>query len=194
MQKLIKKRIPNWFILAAGMGGVAIALVISAANKPLPEYLVAAGNLRPGQILELEDFEPLRLDLGSLSEAYVRSDDLPILASVNSVIRAGELLPVQLITTDFDPAFTSLRFIPGLKPSDSVKAGSWVSVWQVVEVEGVFQTQRLVARAEVSSVLAGEGLFATEVPEVEIVLRIEDSSLVLAAISADLDVYVLPVL
>ena len=194
MQKLIKRKIPNWLFLALGMSVVGFALFLSAANKPLPEYLVAAGNLRPGQLLEIDDFETAGLELGPLASLYLKSDELPAYAAVSSVIRAGELVPAALLIEEIDPAFTALRFTPGLKPAESVKPGSWVSIWQVVEVEGVFETQRLVARAQVSAVVIGEGLFAAEIPEVEISVRIEDSALILSALSAEFDVYVLPVL
>jgi hypothetical protein len=74
-----------------------------------------------------------------------------------------------------------------------VVAGTLVSVWQVVEVEGQFQPQQLVATAEVAAVQYGEGLFSEEIPEVELLVGREQAMLVITALAADFDVFVLPV-
>jgi hypothetical protein len=194
MQRLIKRRVPNWLILGFGMGAIAIALFVSAANKPLPEYLVASSNLRPGQLLVKEDFESVALDLGPLADKYLTADAFAPNYGISVVARSGELIALDSLTSQLNPELTSIRFTPGLQPSSSVKVGGWVSIWQVVEVDEVFEAQRLISRAEVSNLIVGEGLFATDSPEIEISLRLEDSVLVLAALSAGLDVYVLPVL
>jgi hypothetical protein len=50
----------------------------------------------------------------------------------------------------------------------------------------------LVARAEVAAVEYGEGLFSEEIPEVELLLGKEQAMLVITALAADFDIYVLP--
>jgi hypothetical protein len=65
-------------------------------------------------------------------------------------------------------------------------------VWQVVENEEGYQPQRIVSVAEVLSLEYGEGLFADEAPNVELLLNLEQSTLLLQAVAADFPVYVLP--
>ena len=61
---------------------------------------------------------------------------------------AGELIPVSRLGRELAENQTAIRLIPSIKPSAAVALGSFVSVWQVVEVEGIFQPEQLVARAE----------------------------------------------
>jgi hypothetical protein len=67
-------------------------------------------------------------------------------------------------------------------------------VWKVVETETGQEVQQLVARAEVLDLVYGEGLFAAEFPEVEIRISWEQSALLLKAVTAESDIYLLPLL
>ncbi len=53
--------------------------------------------------------------------------------------------------------------------------------------------QRLVERAEVLAIEEGEGLFADNVPEIEIRLGIEQSVFVMQAISQESSIFLVPV-
>jgi hypothetical protein len=85
-----------------------------------------------------------------------------------------------------------MRITPKLKPSAQVIPGAKVAIWQVVQQEETLMVERLVARAEVLDLVYGEGLFAAELPEVEIRIIWDQSLLLLEAISAEADLYLLP--
>ncbi|MCF8529643.1 MAG: SAF domain-containing protein [Aquiluna sp.] len=193
MQKLLRRRIPNWLILAIGMFMVIFALSVSALNKPLPEYLIAAEDLVPGEPISADSLMAASFNLGASANLYLRQGEALKDATVLSLIRQGELIPKAGLTRYLTRDFTSLRFVPELKPSKEMKPGSWVSIWQVIETEDAFESQRLISRALVLGVITEDGLFAGNSPEVEISLQLEDSSLLLSALTAGNDVYLLPV-
>ncbi|SCX07923.1 hypothetical protein [Candidatus Aquiluna sp. UB-MaderosW2red] len=191
MAKVLRRRIPNWAWLSAGMCIVAVALALSALNRPLPQYLVAAVDLKPGAAISISDFTLINLDLGSSANSYLGPSELIAEASVTRLIPAGELLPTRSVREFVAPGMTSIRFVPGLKPSTNVRPGTWVSIWQVVETETGFESQRIVERSEVTEVAFGEGLFAADFPEVELILSLAEATLVLGAVAADTDLFVL---
>lgn len=186
------RRIPNWMLLVAGSALLAGALGIAALTKPVPEYLVAASALKPGAPISSTDLQAIPLDLGEAAVAYVLAEDLPPGVGISRVVRQGELLSKADLTFELDEDLTSIRFIPKLKPSVQVKPGSQVSVWKVVETDAGQEVQQLVARAEVLDLVFGEGLFAAEFPEVEIRVSWEQSALLLQAVTAESDIYLLP--
>lgn len=186
------RRIPNWILLAAGSALLAGAFGVAAVTRPVPEYLVALSALKPGTPIQLEDLRSVSLDLGETAENYLLASDLEPGAGVLRVVRPGEILARADLTFELDETLTSIRFIPKLKPSNQVKPGSQVSVWKVIETESGQEVQQLVARAEVLDLVFGEGLFAAEFPEVEIRVSWPESALLLQAVSAESDIYLLP--
>jgi hypothetical protein len=193
MQKLIRRRVPNWLVLAVAMSAIIVLLVIQGANKPLPEYLVAATELVPGDPISDDDIETIALDLKEISGTYLTTSDEPYGLSVLNLVRPGELIPKSILTNNSKPGFTSLQFAPRLKPVTAIRSGATVEIWRVVEIEEEFEPQRLVARALVTRIISEEGLFASENAEVEISLSIADSTLLIGAISSDFDIYLLPI-
>jgi len=67
-----------------------------------------------------------------------------------------------------------------------------VSVWQVTDTEDGFVPQRIVSVSEVLAIEFGDGLFAEDAPDVELLLNLDQSTLVLAAVAAGYPIYVLP--
>ena len=168
----------------------AVAVMVFALNKPLPTYLIAKRDLLPGELISAQDVEQLNLDLGPLAASYIK--ELPDDSAVRSAIPQGELIPLSRLGTQLAQNQTAIRLLPATKPAAAVLAGSLVSVWQVVEVEGEFQPQQLVAIAEVAAIEYGEGFFSEDVPEIELLLGKEQAMLVITALAADYDVFVLP--
>jgi len=186
----IRRRISPWTIGFVAMAIASSVLFILALNKPLPTYLVAKRDLSPGEQISLGDVELVALDLGPLADKYAIgvTDSM----SSRSAIPAGELLPLSRLGSAMPENQTAIRLVPSTKPSALVNGGAYVSVWQVVEGESGFEPQQLVARAEVAAVEYGEGLFSEEIPEVELLLGKEQAMLVITALAADFDIYVLP--
>lgn len=190
MSMRIKKRVNPWTVAIFILSLAAVAVMVFALNKPLPTYLIAKRDLLPGELISAQDVEQLNLDLGPLAASYIT--ELPDDLAVRSAIPQGELIPLSRLGTQLAQNQTAIRLLPATKPAAAVLAGSLVSVWQVVEVEGEFQPQQLVAIAEVAAIEYGEGLFSEDVPEIELLLGKEQAMLVITALAADYDVFVLP--
>lgn len=186
----IRRRISPWTIGFVAMAIASAVLLILALNKPLPTYLVAKRDIAPGEQISLGDVELVALDLGPLADKYAIGVTESM--SSRSAIPAGELLPLSRLGSVMPENQTAIRLVPSTKPSALVNGGAYVSVWQVVEGESGFEPQQLVARAEVAAVEYGEGLFSEEIPEVELLLGKEQAMLVITALAADFDIYVLP--
>lgn len=190
MSMRIRKRVNPWTIAIFILSMAAAAVVVFTLNKPLPTYLIAKRDLVPGELITEQDVEQLNLDLGPLAANYIT--ELPDDLAVRSAVPQGELIPVSRLGTQLAQNQTAVRLLPATKPAAAVMAGSLVAVWQVVEVEGEFQPQQLVAIAEVAAIQYGEGLFSEEVPEIELLLGKEQAMLVITALAANHDVFVLP--
>ncbi|MEZ7826601.1 MAG: SAF domain-containing protein [Aquiluna sp.] len=192
MPKRLRARPANWVLLLIGSSLVLGGLVFASAIKPLPSYLVASSTISTGTLISDADVVVAEIDLGTLSEAYVTADTATDGLSVTAVIGRGELIPLRLIGTGLRPNQTAIRFVPNLKPADSIVAGSVVSVWQVTETDDGFVPQRIVSVSEVLAIEFGDGLFAEDAPDVELLLNLDQSTLVLAAVAARYPIYVLP--
>ncbi|NQV92748.1 MAG: SAF domain-containing protein [Candidatus Aquiluna sp.] len=167
-------------------------LVVASAIKPLPSYLVASSTIPTGTLVSDAEMVTAEIDLGTLSDAYVTASTPIEGLSVTAVIGKGELIPLRLIGKGLRPDQTAIRFVPNLKPAESIVAGSVVSVWQVTETEDGFVPQRIVSVSEVLAIEFGDGLFAEDAPDVELLLNLDQSTLVLAAVAAGYPIYVLP--
>ena len=192
MPKRLRARPANWVLLLISSSLVLGGLVFASAIKPLPSYLVASSTISTGTLISGADTAVAEMDLGTLSEAYVTAGTAIDGLSVTAVIGKGELIPLRLIGRGLRPNQTSIRFVPNLKPADSIVAGSVVSVWQVTETEDGFVPQRIVSVSEVLAIEFGDGLFAEDAPDVELLLNLDQSTLVLAAVAAGYPIYVLP--
>jgi hypothetical protein len=192
MPKRLRARPANWVLLLISSSLVLGGLVVASAMKPLPSYLVASSTISTGTLLSEADAVVVQLDLGVYSEAYVVAGTSIEGLSATAVIGQGELLPLRLIGRGLRPDQTALRFVPDLKPAQSIVPGSVVSVWQVTETEDGFMPQRIVSVSEVLAIEFGDGLFAEDAPDVELLLNLDQSTLVLAAVAAGYPIYVLP--
>lgn len=186
----IRRRISAWLILTLVVVSASGFFLVLSINKPLPSYLVAKRDLAAGEALDSSDFLEVPMDLGPVAEKYLSSVSPRL--QLLSQIPAGELIPVSRLGINFAENQTGVRLIPSTKPASSVKPGSWVSIWQVVEQEDKYLPQLLVERAEVSAVEYGEGLLADQLPEVEVVLSTGQATLLITALAAKYEVFVLP--
>ena len=186
----IRRRMSGWLILTLVVVSASGLFLVLSINKPLPSYLVAKRDLAAGEALDSSDFLEVPMDLGPVAEKYLSSVSQRL--QLLSQIPAGELIPVSRLGIDFAENQTGVRLIPSTKPASSVKPGSWVSIWQVVEQEDKYLPQLLVERAEVSAVEYGEGLLADQLPEVEVVLSTGQATLLITALAAKYEVFVLP--
>ena len=191
MGRRLRARPSNTMLLVIGAGTISLFLAVAGLNKPLPSYLVATGNLPPGAAITELTTQETALDLGILSDKYAtkaQAQDKVLLQPVAS----GELIPVRILGEQLSANQTSIRFTPKLKPAKPISLGARVAIWQAIELDEEYETQLLVQSALVTDLVYGEGLFAEELPEVEVVVSTVEAQLLLAAISAENDVYLLP--
>lgn len=191
MAKRLRARPSNTVILMVGSLLILVLVALAGLNRPLPTYLIAATNLAPGSKLAQAQLRAEPLDLGSAAEQYLLADELEG-AELLLPVAIGELIPKRAIGKALGPNQTSIRIVPRLKPASQIKAGSMVTIWQVVEQEEEFESQLLVASALVTELQYGDGLFAGELPEVELLLTSDQATLVLQAITAESSLYILP--
>lgn len=191
MAKRLRARPSNTVILVAGSFLVLVLVGIAGLNRPLPTYLIASSNLGVGTVLGSELVRVESLDLGSIAESYATEADLDGQALLIP-ISSGELIPRRALGESLTNGKTSIRIVPDLKPASQITLGSRVSIWQVVEVEDEFEPQLLVASSLVSDILFGEGLFAGELPEVELILSRIEAAMVLRAVTSESAIYLLP--
>lgn len=192
MPKRLRSRPANWVLLLIGSAVILAGLTVATIIKPLPTYLVASADLTTGTSLATVQAELLPLDLGDLADVYAGPDQLASTLVLTGPVGIGELIPLRLLGRGLLPNQTVVRFVPDLLPAESIGSGSAVSVWQVVETEEGYQPQRIVSVAEVLALEFGEGLFADDSPNVELLLNLDQSTLVLQAVAADYPLYVLP--
>lgn len=191
MAKRLRAKPSNTFLLLIGTGLILALVAFAGLNRPLPTYLVASSNLAPGMQLTEANVMTVDLDLGILADRYATLDE----ASGEFLLQpvaVGELIPLRILGEPLSRDRTSLRFTPDLKPAAQINSGSRVAIWQVIETEDGFQSQLLVPTAVVTDLAFGDGLFAGELPEVEVTLTETLATLVLQAISSDAKIYILP--
>lgn len=191
MAKRLRARPSNALLLAIGTFVILVLLAVAGLNKPLPGYLIAAGNLPPGAALDQGNAEILELDLGPLAERYATQEQAQGMVLLQPVA-SGELIPLRLLGERAPQNQTAIRFTPDLKPANPIAIGSRVAIWQVVEIEEIFEPQLLVENAVVSDLAFGDGLFAGELPEVEVLVTHSQGSLLISALASDAAVYLLP--
>lgn len=191
MAKRLRARPSNTLLLIVGSVVILALVAFAGLNKPLPSYLIAASNLAPGMQLTAQNTKTEQLDLGSLATAYVTAEDSAGFVLLQPVV-AGELIPIRLLGRGLALGETSLRFTPALKPAGQISPGSRVAIWQVVELDEGFESQLLVQSALVTDLQFGEGLFAGELPEVEILLSEAFATLVLQSLASENAIYLLP--
>lgn len=186
----IRRKVSGWMILTLIAISSSGLLLLFSLNKPLPTYLVARRDLFPGELLQPSDFEEVPFDLGPLAPKYLTSTSPKL--QIVSQVPAGELIPLSRLGIELADNQTGVRLTPSTKPASNVKPGSWVSIWQVVEKDEKYQPELLVERAEVSAIEFGEGLFANELPEVEVILGADQATLLITALAAKFEVFILP--
>jgi hypothetical protein len=191
MAKRLRAKPSNTVLLIAGSFIILALVAIAGMNRPLPTYLIAATNLAPGSQVSVDSVRVESLDLGSIAQNYATAADIENRYLILP-IASGELIPLRALGKELGFGQTSLRITPGLKPASQITQGARVQIWQVVETEVGFESQLLVPASQVTDLVYGDGLFAAEIPEVELIVTKDQAQLVLQAITAKSAIYLLP--
>jgi hypothetical protein len=187
--KLKRKSNPIW-LAAIGLGLVVSYLLV---NRPLPEYLVASADLASGTRVELAQVAPARLALDSIAGRYLRPEEFHSGLVLTRPILAGELIPASALSEVSNPAFTQLVVKPSTLPATQVRVGNRVAVWAATARDELAMPRLLVGAAEVTAIIAPEGLFSDALPSVQILISRTSVSALLQALAARQEIYLLPV-
>jgi multidrug efflux pump subunit AcrA (membrane-fusion protein) len=191
MKKVLRRRISTWSLLTiVAVAGLVIAAAL-ALNKPLPEYLVAKVDFRPGEKISKAQLESLPINLGEAGSAYLNLRDFDEGYVVTDFVSKGELLPIRQLSMTQSPDWTTVVLEPSLEISPSIGPGSWVQIWRTIENSEGFLSERLVERSQVISMRQGESLVSSSVSQIEVKVSEEQSAIILQTLSAEQDIYVL---
>lgn len=179
-------------LVVASIAGVW--LIVSSARQTVP-MLAAARTLVAGQVLTADDLRIVEVALGSAGEAYLPETELGPGVVVTRTVQSGELVPRSAVGDAAAATTTSVVVRSAVDIPESIAAGSLVEVWVAPQLErGRYDTPRiLVADASVVSVTRAEGVIGGSSASLELVVPRADVADVLAAMSDDAALSVVPV-
>ena len=201
-----RMRRPSWRDPRLGVGILlvvaSVALgswAVSRADATVEVYQ-ASGPLTPGEAIDLDDLQIVQIRLDGVEGVYLvpggELEDMVITRTVD----AGELVPLAALG---DPGMLDLRPVQVSMPAamqDVVTPGSRVDLW--VALPEPASTQRtwqapelLVEGVEVREVHADTSVFAgSDTVQVQVLVPTADVPDVLAALAADGQITIVPVL
>jgi hypothetical protein len=186
--KLRKKTNPLWYVVAA----VAVAAIYLLVNRPLPEYLVASSDLATGSRIEPTQVTEVRLSLEGTATKYLRPEEFHSGLVVTRPVLAGELIPASALSEQINPRFTQLVIRPSALPASQVRVGNRVAIWAASRDE-LAMPRLLVGAAEVTALIAAEGLFSDALPRVQVLIPRTSSGAMVQALASGNEIYLLPV-
>jgi hypothetical protein len=190
MVKLGRRRMSKLSMLAFGLILSALALLFWGATRPLPEYLVAKSSLGYGSALGADKLKTARIDLGEISEIYLKPEDLSgDLISARS-IREGELIPKDAVMTAIPAGYSIIAITPSQRPSSEVVEGVVVQIWVVPEVQnGSWEPAQQLGQAEVVAKITETGVFESSVGAYELLIPNSNLNVILEGIAKDQQIF-----
>ncbi len=198
MNENVKRRID--FRVLVGIGIVVAssavgALLFSGATATLPVY-VAATTISPGQKISEGDVRVSDVQIGEASAQYLQIGSFPKDAVAQTTIRAGELIPVNSLSSKVNLKNTRVVVPVISEISSEVAPGSLVEIWSSFETDqGFFSTPEvIVPQAEVVKVNKQSGLALSSGPQsVELIVPRDKIASVLEAQANSDVISILPV-
>lgn len=178
-------------LVVASVAGVW--LVVAAARQTTPVY-AAARTIVPGEVIAADDLRVVDVALGSLSDAYLTSDDLGDAVVATRTITSGELVPAAAVGAADSARTTSVVVRSTVDVPASVAAGTVVEVWAAPLLEqGQYDEPRiLVADATVVSVTRDDSMIGGGAAALELVIPRADVAATLAAMADESALSVVP--
>lgn len=172
---------------------VGVWLVVAAARQTSPVF-AAARTIAPGEPITAGDLRVVDVALGSLEDTYLVPTRLTADTVATRTIHAGELVPAEALGAAEVARTTIVVVRSATEVPASVGAGAAVEVWSApLDAEGVRAEPRiLVADATVTEVTRDESMMGGGAASVELVIPREDVADVLAAISGEAALSVVP--
>lgn len=186
------------FLVGIALVGISITgvwLIVSAADTTTP-VLQADRTIVQGETLTAADFRVVDVSLGALSDEYMKPQDLGSGQIAARTIAEGELVPHAASGRSDDNRTTTLVVQSSIGIPENIGAGAVVELWQAPLLEdgrGHAAPRILVSDAIVTEVLEPEGMLSASRSAVEIVIDRAHVADVLAAISGEAALSVVPV-
>ena len=167
--KRLRNRLNPLVLVTTALGVVLLVVLYMQLARPIPEVLVAKQDLAEGTELSIVDFDAVGIDLGIAAGSYFSIESFPSGGVLARSISAGEVLARSQVTEFATPGYSVIRFKPELPIAESLMIGDQVSVW-VVRGEQFEQLEpaEQISLGRLISVQPSEGLFADDLPFVEI--------------------------
>ncbi|MET0734402.1 MAG: SAF domain-containing protein [Microbacterium sp.] len=178
-------------LIAASVAGVWF--VVSAARQTAPVF-AAAHTIVPGEALSAGDLRIVDVALGQVGDAYLTPEALADGLVATRTIAEGELVPHSATGEAAQARTTSVVLRSTVDVPASVDAGAVVEVWSAPLLEhGEYDAPRiLVADATVVTVTRDDSMIGGGVAALELVIPRADVAAVLAAISDESALSVVP--
>jgi hypothetical protein len=201
-------RRPSWRDPRLGVGVLLVAASVALGSWAVAradrttDVLVAIETLTPGDRLTDAELRPHAVRPDGLTDTYLRAGaDLPDDAVVTRVVGAGELVPAAAVGSSTEVGLRPVVVSLSRTAPSGVTNGAAVDLW-VTAATGPGQVQeaepappRLLAEGlVVADVLEADSLFAgSGGSAVQVLVTQQDLPAVLAALSSDNEVVVVPV-
>lgn len=178
-------------LIAASVVGVWF--VVSSARQTVPVF-AASRTIVPGEALSGDAVRIVDVALGQVGDAYLTPDEMQDGLIATRTVEAGELVPRNAAGAAARAEVTTVVLRSALDVPASVEAGTVVEVWSASLVErGTYDTPRiLVADATVASVARDDSMIGGGSAAVELVIPRADVAAVLAAVSDEAALSIVP--
>lgn len=185
------------FLIGVVLVIVSIAgvwLIVSSARQTTP-ILQADRTIAQGEALVSDDFLVVEVSLGAVGEDYLAPQDLQPGMIAARTLSGGELLPVTATGDASSARTTSIVIESSVGIPESVTVGTPVELWfapPLEDSEGFDAPRILVADVVVASIPKADGVLAQQSTALELVIDRADVADVLAAITSDAALSVVP--
>lgn len=178
-------------LIVASVAGVW--LLVTTSRQTSPAY-AAARTIVPGEVITADDLRVVDVALGAVGDAYLTDGDVEAGLVASRTIAEGELVADSAVTDAASTRTTTVVVRSTVDVPAAVEAGSIVEVWAAPQVErGDYETPRiLVPDATVVAVTRDDAVGGGAQAAVEIVIPRADVAAVLAAISDQAALSVIP--
>lgn len=180
-------------LVLVGMSIAGVWLLVSSSRQTAP-VLQATHTVLPGEAVTAADFQVVEVGLGGVSETYLAPQQLESGAVATRTVPKGELVPAASIG-DRDASRTTTVVVSSTAIPAGVESGSAVELWQApLREDGrTRDTPRvLVGDAIVARVAEADGMLSESRTDVEVVIDRSDVAEVLAAITGDAVISIIP--
>jgi hypothetical protein len=179
-------------LIVASVAGVW--LVVSAARQTVPVF-VADRTIVSGEVVSSDDVRLADVALGTLGEGYLDAESLDEGMVATRTIASDELVPRSAVEPAEAVRTTAVVLRSSVDVPATVVPGSVVEVWAAPLVEsGSYDVPRiLVAEATVASVERDDSMMGGGAAALEVVIARADVAAVLAAMSDESALSVVPV-